>query len=214
MKNSTRTPIITLGTNATVEEAQYLAQIISAGQLPFTLNEAKLQSVGASLGEKALESSLIAGGIGILLVMLFMLFMYRLPGLIADLALALYITLFAVVITIFKINLSLAGIAGIILTIGMAVDANIIIYERLKEELRLGKTLRSAVDSGFKRAFTAILDSNITTAIAAIVLLIFGTGVILGFAQTLIIGLILSMLCMLIVPRAICSAFPERRPRI
>ena len=149
----TDTPIITLGTNAAVEEAQYLAQIISAGQLPFTLNEAKLQSVGASLGEKALESSLIAGGIGILLIMLFMLFMYRLPGLIADLALTLYIALFAVVITIFKINLSLAGIAGIILTIGMAVDANIIIYERLKEELRLGKTMRSAVDSGFKRAF-------------------------------------------------------------
>lgn len=203
----TDSPIITLGTNATVEQAQYLAEIISSGQLPFTLTEAKLQSVGASLGEKALDTSLIAGGIGLLLVMLFMLIKYRIPGLIADLALLFYVSLFAVCISIFKVNLSLAGIAGIILTIGMAVDANIIIYERLQEEMRQGKTLRSSVDSGFKRAFTAILDSNITTAIAAIVLLIFGTGVILGFAETLIIGLVLSMLSMLIVPRAILLGF-------
>ncbi|NLW65244.1 MAG: protein translocase subunit SecD [Clostridiales bacterium] len=205
----TSTPIISLGRDDSREYAQYLADIIAAGHLPFELKDTKLQSVGASLGERSLETSIFAGIIGVILVMLYMVIIYRVPGLVADLALLLYIGLFLVVLTIFHVNLSLPGIAGIILTIGMAVDANVIIFERLREELMLGKTLRSSVQSGFKRAYTAIIDSNVTTIIAAIVLLWQGTGTILGFAQTLLIGVILSMACMLIVPNLILKSLAE-----
>ncbi len=205
----TDTPIITLGGNATVDYAKYLAEIINAGQLPFELQEAKLQAVGASLGEQALESSIWAGIIGVILIMIYMALVYKVPGLVADISLILYVVLFLVVMAAANVNLSLPGVAGIILTIGMAVDANVIIYERLKEELRSGKTLRSSIDSGFKRALSAIIDSNITTIIAGIVLLWQGTGTILGFAKTLLIGVVLSMICMLIVPRVILKAFSE-----
>lgn len=201
----TDSPIITLGSSSDSDYAQYLAGIIDSGHMPFALKETSLQSVGATLGEKSLESSIFAGVIGIILVMIFMVIVYKVPGLIADLALLLYISLFLVVMSVTHINLSLPGIAGIILTVGMAVDANIVIYERLREELQMGKTLRSAVTSGFKRAYTAIIDSNVTTLIAAGVLLWQGTGTILGFAKTLLIGVILSMLCMLIVPNLILT---------
>lgn len=197
----TDTPIIQLGSSSNSEYAQYLASIISAGRLPFELQESKLQAVGASLGERSLETAILAGIIGIILVMIYMIVVYRLPGVIADFALVLYIAMFLFIMTAVGINLTLPGIAGIILTIGMAVDANVVIYERIREELIAGKTLRSAVDLGFKRAFAAIVDSNITTIIAAVVLLWQGTGTILGFAKTLLIGVILSMVCMLIVPR-------------
>ncbi|MBR6521265.1 MAG: protein translocase subunit SecD [Oscillospiraceae bacterium] len=206
----TDTPIIQLG-GSDGESAQYLASIISAGRLPFELREAKLQAVGASLGEKSLETAILAGVIGILLVMIFMIVVYRLPGIVACIALLLYMAMFLFIMTATGINLTLPGIAGIILTIGMAVDANVVIYERIREELSFGKTMRSAVDLGFKRAFTAILDSNITTIIAAGVLLWQGTGTILGFAKTLLIGVILSMICMLIVPRLILKCFAEMR---
>lgn len=205
----TDSPIITLGNSTTVDYAQYLAGIISSGHLPFELVDTKMQSVGAQLGDKSLETSIYAGLIGVVLVMLYMLFVYRIPGLVADIALLLYMALFMVVISIAKLNLSLPGIAGIILTVGMAVDANIIIYERLREELRCGKTLKSSVQSGFKRAYAAIIDSNVTTIIAAVVLLWQGTGTILGFAKTLLIGVILSMICMLIVPNLILRGFAE-----
>ncbi len=208
---NTATPIISLGSDANAEYAQYLASIISAGRLPFELHESKLQAVGASLGERSLETAIIAGIIGVLLVMIYMVVVYRLPGIVADLALLLYIAMFLFVMTAIRINLTLPGIAGIILTIGMAVDANVVIYERIREELSFGKTLRSAVDLGFKRAFAAIVDSNITTIIAAVVLLWQGTGTILGFAKTLLIGVILSMICMLIVPRMILKCFAEMR---
>jgi len=206
----TDSPIIQLG-DSSVEYATYLAGIINSGSLPFELRDTKLQAVGASLGERSLETGIKAGIIGIILVMIFMLVVYRLPGLIADLALVLYMALFLVVMAAFRLNLSLPGIAGIILTVGMAVDANIVIYERIREELISGKTLRSAVDAGFKRALTAILDSNITTMIAGFVLLWKGTGTILGFAKTLLIGVVLSMICMLIVPRAILRSLASLR---
>ena len=206
----TDSPIIQLG-ESNVEYATYLAGIINSGALPFALHDTKLQAVGASLGERSLETAITAGIIGIVLVMIFMLVFYRIPGLIADFALILYIALFMVVMSAFRLNLSLPGIAGIILTIGMAVDANIVIYERIREELISGKTLRSAVDAGFKRAITAILDSNITTMIAGFVLLWKGTGTILGFAKTLLIGVVLSMICMLIVPRAILRSLATLR---
>jgi len=209
----TDTPIITLGSSSNMEYAKYLAGIISAGQLPFELREAKLQAVGASLGERSLETAVMAGLIGIILIMLFMVIVYMVPGLVANLSLLLYISLFLVVMSAARLNLTLPGIAGIILTMGMAVDANIVIYERLREELMLGKTLRASVDAGFKRAFSAIFDSNITTMIAAGVLLWKGTGTILGFAKTLLIGVILSMICMLIVPRMVLKSLSEIKIR-
>ena len=206
----TDSPIIQLG-DSDLDYATYLAGIINSGSLPFELKDTKLQAVGASLGERSLETGITAGIIGIILVMIFMIIVYRIPGLIADLALILYIALFLVVMSALQLNLSLPGIAGIILTIGMAVDANVVIYERIREELISGKTLRSAVDAGFKRAITAILDSNITTMIAGFVLLWKGTGTILGFAKTLLIGVVLSMICMLIVPRAILRSLSGLR---
>ncbi|MBE6611842.1 MAG: protein translocase subunit SecD [Ruminococcaceae bacterium] len=183
------------------ERAQQLAGIISSGQLPFTLTEIQLDSVGPTLGERALETSLIAGGIGILLVMIFMIIMYRLPGVIASVALFAYIALTGIILVKFQINLSLPGIAGIILSIGMAVDANVVIFERIKEELREGKSTGAAVKSGFGRAFTAVLDSNITTLIASGVLWYFGTGTVQGFAVTLFIGVLLSMFSAVVITR-------------
>ena len=197
--------IITMG-NATAEDATYLANIISAGQMPFDLECVKLQGVGASLGERSLQTSLLAGLIGLLIVMVFMIVVYRVMGVISCIALTLYGALMAVLLSVFHINLSLPGIAGIILTVGMAVDANVVIYERIKEELRTGKTLLYAIDTGYKGALRAIVDSNITTIIAGVVLWIFGTGTIIGFAQTLLIGVILSMIVMLVVTRLLLHA--------
>lgn len=193
--------VITLGNSTDSEYATYLADIISAGQLPFTLENVKMESVGASLGERSLSSSLLAGAIGIALVILFMIIFYRLPGLMAGIALLFYTALFAVVISVAKLNLSLPGIAGIILTIGMAVDANVIIFERIREEIKVGKTIRASIDAGYKNAMSAIIDSNVTTLIAAIVLWRLGTGTTVGFAKTLFIGVILSMIVMLFASR-------------
>ena len=200
------TAVIEMGSNATAEDATYLANIISAGQMPFDLECVKLQGVGASLGERSLQTSLLAGLIGLLIVMLFMIVVYRVMGVISCIALTLYGALMAVLLSVFRINLSLPGIAGIILTVGMAVDANVVIYERIKEELRTGKTLLYAIDTGYKGALRAIVDSNITTIIAGVVLWIFGTGTIIGFAQTLLIGVILSMIIMLVVTRLLLHA--------
>ncbi len=193
--------LITLGQSTDSEYATYLADIISAGQLPFTLENVKMESVGASLGERSLDTSLLAGAIGVGLVILFMIGFYRLPGFIASIALLFYTVLFMVVISIAKLNLSLPGIAGIILTIGMAVDANVIIFERIKEEIGNGKTIRASIDSGYKHAMSAIIDSNVTTIIAAVVLWKLGTGTTVGFAKTLFIGVVLSMIVMLFVSR-------------
>ncbi|MBC7326620.1 protein translocase subunit SecD [bacterium] len=187
----------------TLKEAQQLAELINAGALPVPLVIDSVQKVNPTLGQDSLEKSLRAGIIGLILVMLFMLGYYLLPGLIADIALLLY-TLF--MLAIFKgipVTLTLPGIAALIITIGMAVDANILIFERLKEELRAGKTLRSAIDAGFHRAFTAIFDCNTTTVISAIVLYAIGTGPIKGFALTLGIGTILSMFTAITVSRTL-----------
>lgn len=199
------TAMILMG-NASVDEVQYLANIISSGALPFALENSKLQTVGATLGEKSLDTSLFAGMIGMILVMVFMIVVYRLPGLVSALTLVFYTALFAVVLAVSHANLTLPGIAGMILTIGMAVDANVIIFERIKEKLRAGKSLRTSIDNGYHNAFTAILDSNITTAIAAIVLWWRGSGTIVGFAQTLLIGVVLSMFTMLIITRILLKS--------
>ena len=177
----------------TQEQVKTLAAQIQSGQLPFSLKEIELRSVGPQLGERALENSLLAALIGLAIVAIFMLIVYRMCGLVADIALVLYVSLVMIILAVFRVNLTLPGIAGVILTIGTAVDANVIIFERVKEELSVGKTIRASVEAGFKRAFTAIVDSNITTLIAAAVLFYFGTGTIKGFAVTLFIGTIVSM---------------------
>ncbi len=182
-------------------ETGELAALINSGNLPFSIKDVELSSIGPTLGEEALSTSLIAAAIGVLLILVFMLVVYRLPGLVADITLLAYIAIVVYIMTLFRINLSLAGIAGIILSIGMAVDANVIIFERIKEELKLGKTVKTSVTSGFNRAFLAIIDANITTIIAAVVLYIFGTGTIQGFAVTLAIGTVVSMFTAIFVTK-------------
>ena len=197
----------------TRDSASELADLINAGQIPFSLKQVELRSVGPQLGADAMRTSLIAGAIGIALVMLFMLIVYRIPGLVASIALCFYMVIEALIFSLVRVNLSLPGIAGIILSIGMAVDANVIIFERVKEELKNGKTVKSAIDSGFKRAFTAILDSNITTLIACAVLFFLGTGTIVGFATTLGIGVIVSMFTALTVTHFLLNRMVDFRVR-
>lgn len=187
----------------TIEEAADLATLIRAGALPVELEIMSVTAVGPQLGADSFEKSIAAGQIGILLVLVFMLLYYRVPGLVANIALILYMLIDLTVLASIKATLTLPGIAGIILSVGMAVDANVIIFERIKEELRLGKTLRAAIDSGFRRAFLTIFDSNITTLIAALVLFYFGTGPIKGFAVTLSIGILSSMFTAIVVTRYI-----------
>ncbi|MBQ1435775.1 MAG: protein translocase subunit SecD [Clostridia bacterium] len=185
----------------TAEETTWLADIITAGQLPFALKDVELRSVGPQLGERALETSLWAGLIGLILVAVIMIVFYRIQGLMSVIALVAYVAIVGIIISVFRFNLSLPSIAGIILSIGMAVDANVIIFERVKEEIRFGKSVKASVESGFKRAFKAILDANITTLIAAFVLWQFGTGSIQGFAITLFVGVIVSLITALIITR-------------
>ncbi len=187
----------------TQDETTWLADLISAGQLPFALKEVQLESVGPILGEKALSTSLMAGAIGILLVMLFMIAFYKLPGIVASIALVAYTAIMGIILVLGRsfINLSLPGIAGIILSIGMAVDANVVIFERIKEELRNGRSVGAAFTSGFKRAYAAVIDSNVTTLIAAAVLWYFGSGTVKGFAITLFIGVTLSLVSAVLITR-------------
>jgi preprotein translocase subunit SecD len=191
----------------TIEEAGDLAMLIRAGALPVELKTLQVTSVGPELGANSFEKSLTAGQIGILLVFLFLIVYYRVPGFIASIALVLYICLVLLTLAALKATLTLPGIAGLILSIGMAVDANVIIFERIKEELKMGKTIRAATDSGFRRAFLAILDSNITTLIAAIVLFYLGAGPIKGFAVTLSIGILVSMFTAIVVTRFLMRTF-------
>jgi len=200
-----RTESCTITGNFTQERAVWLASIITSGQLPFALKEVQLEAIGPTLGEEALSTSVIAGAIGIFLVMVFMTAFYKFPGLVASIALCGYIGIVGIVICVSKVNLSLPGIAGIILSVGMAVDANVIIFERIKEELRVGKSTVAGFRAGFKNAFTSIIDSNVTTLIAVIVLMVFGTGSIVGFAQTLLIGVLVSMFTALFVTRFFLS---------
>ncbi|GAB7386511.1 hypothetical protein BSNK01_03460 [Bacillaceae bacterium] len=177
-----------------VEEAKELAALLNAGALPVEMKEIYSNSVGAKLGEMALEKGVFAGYIATALILLFMLFYYRAPGLIANIMLIAYIYLLLVVFKWMQATLTLPGIAAFILGIGMAVDANIITYERIREELRSGKTIRAAVKAGSRRSLATILDANITTIIAAAVLLYFGTSAIQGFAVTLIVSIVASMI--------------------
>lgn len=203
--------------NFTEDSARQLANLIGSGALPFSLEQVELRAVGPQLGANALSSSLKAALIGIVLVAIFMILVYKLPGFVSVIALGFYIVIEAIVLGLLKVNLSLPGIAGIILSIGMAVDANVVIFERIKEEIRNGKTVKSAIDSGFKRAFTAILDSNVTTLIAAGVLFLFGSGTIVGFATTLGLGVIISMFTALTVTHFLLNRmvdFKIKNPKV
>ena len=191
---------------STAEEAEDLAAKIRAGSLPFSLNALEYSSVGARLGADSLSTSVKAGAIGIIIVLLFMLVRYRLPGLAADLALVIYTAMMLIILSLFGLTLTLPGVAGIILGVGMAVDANVIIFERMKEEINAGKTVNTAIKNGFNKALSAIIDCNITTLIASFVLLWLGTGPIKGFAQTLILGILVSMFTALFVTRMILTA--------
>lgn len=193
--------------NFTVEGAKDLASSINAGALPFTLEAIGATGIGAKLGIDALHSSLLAGVIGFIAILIFMVVMYRMCGVAADIALVFYVGLMILTLTALNATLTLPGIAGILLSIGMAVDANVIIFARIKEELVLGRSTAAAVDAGFSKAFSAILDGNVTTMIAAVVLYFFGTGLIRSFATTLMIGIIISMFTALVITRSILKAF-------
>ena len=185
----------------TQEEAKNLAANIKSGKLPFSLEPVEVRAVSATLGADALNKAVNAGVIGLILVILFMLLFYRLPGFMASIALVAYIDVVLLICANFHINLTLPGIAGIILAIGMAVDANVIIFERIKEELINGKGIRTSVEAGFSNALSAVIDSNITTIIAALILMFMGTGTIKGFGITLLIGVVVSMISAIFVTK-------------
>ena len=189
------------------KDAEILATTIRIGALPLELEEIRSNIVGAKLGEEAIKTSLIAGAIGLAIVMIFMIIYYRIPGLAASLALAIYTGLILFLLSILRITLTLPGVAGIILSIGMAVDANVIIFTRIREELATGKTVRSGIKLGFDKALSAIIDGNVTTLIAAAVLYFGGSGTVKGFASTLALGILLSMFTALFVTKYILKAF-------
>lgn len=191
---------------STYEEAEQLATTIRIGALPLTLKQVRSNIVGATLGSDAISTSLKAGAIGIALVFVIMIIVFRIPGLVASFALAFYTVLDLLLINLFNVTLTLPGIAGVILSVGMAVDANVIIFTRIKEELADGKSVKQAVKGGFHNALSAIIDGNVTTLIAALVLGIFGTGTIKGFAITLAIGVVLSVFTALAISQSLLTA--------
>ena len=186
-----------------VQEAQNLVTVLKFGALPFPIEELQNEQISATLGEQFLNQSLLAGVFGISLVMLFMIVYYRMPGVLAAFALIYYGIVVLAIFRLVPVTLTLAGIAGFVLSVGMAVDANILIFERMKEELRYGKSLPAAVEAGFNRAWNSILDSNVSSLITATILYTFGSSVIRGFALVLIIGVLISMFSAITVTRTI-----------
>ncbi|MCR4708176.1 MAG: protein translocase subunit SecD [Clostridiales bacterium] len=193
--------------NFTAEEAQTLASLIMSGALPLELEQLEVSAISATLGVEALEKAFRAGIIGVVLVMLFMLFRYKLCGVVADIALTIYILIVVLLLALTGAQLTLPGVAGIILGIGMAVDANVVIFERIRDESKAGRPLDSSVRKGFSNAMSAIIDSNVTTIIAAIVLYAFGTGTVRGFALTLGIGVATSMFTAIFVTHKLLDIF-------
>ncbi len=188
----------------TATSAKALATVLQYGALPFPIAEVGIpQNIPATLGKSFLDQTLLAGGIGIGLVLLFMLIYYRLPGMVANVALIYYTVVVLAIFRIVPVTLTLAGVAGFVLSVGMAVDANILIFERTKEELRTGKTLVSAVEAGFNRAWNSIFDSNVSSLITAGILYFFGTSIIKGFALVLIVGVAMSMFTAVTVSRTL-----------
>jgi len=196
------------------QEAHDLAIVLRAGALPAPVKVVEERSIGPSLGQDSIDMGLTSMVIGGVLVLLFMVAYYRIFGLVANLALIFNLLLIVAAMSLIGATLTLPGIAGIVLTIGMAVDANVLIFERIREEVRLGKTPFAAIDGGFDKAFTTIVDANITTLIAAIVLFQFGSGPVKGFAVTLSVGILASMFTAITVTRAIISLAMEKRGRV
>lgn len=183
------------------EEANRIASIIQSGALPVTLNTISINKVGATLGSEAIPNTVKAGIIGFVLIFIIMFVRYKLPGIIATLSLVIYMLMFLYVFSLIQAVLTLPGIAGILLTLGMAIDANILIFERIREELIKGKSVKISIKIGFNRAMNSILDSNITTIIAGLVLYFVGTGGVKGFATTLLIGIVLSMFSSIVITK-------------
>lgn len=190
---------------SSMEEATKLSGIISSGALPVTVKAVSIKNVGAQLGTEAFPNAIKAGVIGVALIFVFMILWYRVPGFLASIALTLYITLVLLVFVEMGVALTLPGIAALLLTVGMAVDANILIFERIREELSRGISIKSAVKSGFENAMSSIVDSNATTFIAALILYFIGSGAVKGFAVTLMIGIVLSLITALIVTKILMN---------
>ncbi len=203
---------ITLGSGAALQEAKDYAILMKSGALPISLRSVLVTQVAPTLGTETVRLSLVAGTAGIILILVFMISFYGLMGLVADLALLIYTLLVVGSLVVFRGVLTLPGVAGLILGIGMAVDANIIIYERIKDEMRAGKGIRSALTAGFDRAYITILDSNVTTLIIAGVLSYFGTGAVKGFAVTLTISILVSMFSALVVSRTLLEIWINKSP--
>ena len=195
--------------NFTADEAKNLATLILSGALPLNLTQLEVSAISATLGVEALDRAIQAGIIGVALVMLFMLFLYRLCGLVADIALTIYIMIVVLLLALTGAQLTLPGVAGIILGIGMAVDANVVIFERIREEVKNGRPIGSAVRKGFSNALSAIIGSNVTTIIAAVVLYAFGTGSVRGFALTLGIGVATSLVTAVFVTHKLLDIFAD-----
>jgi protein-export membrane protein SecD len=195
----------------TVEEARSLARNLNAGALPVPIKLISQQSVGPILGKISLEESLKAGIFGFLAVIIFIILFYRLPGILASLALAIYAVLILTLFKLIPVTLTLAGIGGFILSIGMAVDANVLIFSRMKEELKTGKSFSQSLEEGFNRAWPAIRDGNLTTLLVAVILFGFGTSFIKGFATTLSIGILISMFSAIIITKNFLKCFVGTR---
>ena len=195
-----------LSAEEALEESENLAMLIQSGALPLDIAEVETRAISATLGLEAIDGAIIAGIVGLILIILFMLIVYRLPGVAASMALCIYVLIVFYALAITGAQLTLQGIAGILLGIGMAVDANVVIFERFREELAQGRTPANAVKFGFRNAGRAVLDSNVTTLIAAVVLLFFGTGTIKGFAITLTISVIASLFTAVFVTRSLLLA--------
>lgn len=195
-----------------IDKAKDLSMMLRAGALPVPLEVLHAEILEPTLGQEAIDKSKVAAIIGAGLVVLFMIFIYRIPGVVADIALVLYAVIVMAVLIGLKAVLTLPGIAGLILSVGMAVDANVIIFERIKEEVKAGKRIRAAIEGGFSRAFGCILDSNITTLITAGALYIFGSGAVRGFAVTLGLGILASMFTAVVVTRLVLVTIVDRNP--
>jgi len=197
--------------NFTLEEAKQLAQRLNAGALPVPINLISQQSVGASLGQDSLNRSLRAAIVGLIIVVLFMIFYYRVPGILAVIALIVYAILVLAIFKLVPVTLTLAGLAGFVLSVGMAVDANVLIFERMKEERKAGREVGLSIEEGFKRAWPSIRDGNVSTIITAIVLYWFGTSIVKGFALTLLVGVLVSMFTAIILTRHLLKLIYVRR---
>lgn len=195
--------------NFKADEARELAQNLSFGALPMPISLASTQTIDATLGAGVIKMSVVAGAFGFLLISIFLVFWYRIPGLLAVLALASYVIMTLFIFMVMPVTLTAAGLAGMVLSIGIAVDANVLVFERLKEELRAGKESRTAIEDGFARAWLAIRDSNITGLLSAVVLFWFGTSMVKGFALVLAVGIIISMISAISITRTLLLVLPS-----